>query len=88
MLVVGHLYFVEYCSCKHKFGLDVQAIYNDELQFTWIDFSWPGSTADYMAWITSSLCLDIEHFKDTISPIIKKGFTLVGDNAYVKTEYM
>jgi hypothetical protein len=76
------------CSRKDKYGLNMQAICDDELRFIFIDLSWPGATADYMAWVTSWLCLDIELCQDTELPRIKKGFTLVGDNAYVKTQYM
>ena len=66
----------------------MQAICDDELRFIFIDMCWPGSTADYMAWVTSCLCLDIELSLNSVLPKIKKGLTLIGDNAYVKTEYM
>ena len=76
------------CSRKDKYGLNMQAICDDELRFIYIDLSWPGATADYMAWVTSCMCQEIEHSLGSIMPKIKKGFTLIGDNAYVKTEYM
>ena len=76
------------CSRKDKYGLNMQAICDDELRFIFIDMCWPGSTADYMAWVTSCLCLDIELSLTSVLPKIKKGLTLIGDNAYVKTEYM
>ena len=66
----------------------MQAICDDELRFIFIDLSWPGSTADYMAWVTSCLCQDIENSTNSLIPKIKRGFTLIGDNAYVKAEYM
>ena len=76
------------CSRKDKYGLNMQAICDNELRFIFIDMSWPGATADYMAWVTSCLCLQIESCLGSDVPTIKTGFTLVGDNAYVKTEYM
>jgi hypothetical protein len=66
----------------------MQTICDDELRFIFIDLKWPGSTADYMAWITSDLCQGIEISSGTPLPKIKKGLMFVGDNAYVKTEYM
>ena len=66
----------------------MQAICDDELRFIYRDLSWPGATADYMAWVTSCMCQEIELSLGSIMPKIKKGFTLIGDNAYVKTEYM
>ena len=41
-----------------------------------------------MAWVTSCLCQDIELSLSSIMPKIKKGFTLIGDSAYVKAVYM
>jgi hypothetical protein len=76
------------CSRKDKYGLNMQAICDDELRFLYIDLSWPGSTADYLAWITSSMCQEIELSLTSRLPRLKKGFTLVGDNAYVRTTYM
>jgi hypothetical protein len=43
------------CHRKDKFGMNMQAICDDKLRFIWIDLSWPGCTADYMAWVTSEL---------------------------------
>jgi hypothetical protein len=44
-----------FCGRKDKFGLNMQAICDNHLYFTWINICWPGCTADYMAWITSDL---------------------------------
>jgi hypothetical protein len=74
-----------YCSRKGKFGVNMQGICDDKLRFTWLDISWPGSTADYMAWVTSDLYADIEN---PLKRIILTGFTLLGDNAYVKSSSM
>ena len=47
---------------------------------------WLGSTSDYMAWVTSSLCQKLED--NALTMILLKGMTIVGDNAYVKKLYM
>ena len=39
-----------------------------------------------MAWVTSSLCKMLE--ENDITKKILEGFTIIGDNAYVKTMYM
>jgi hypothetical protein len=70
-----------FCSRKDKFGMNMQAICDHNLRFTWIDICWPGCTADYMAWVTSELYSKIQ----SKNSIIAKGLTLVGDNAYVKS---
>jgi hypothetical protein len=41
---------------------------------------WPAATSDYMAWVTSSLNIELEN---NVGKFIKGG-TLVGDCAYVK----
>ena len=74
------------CHRKDKFGFNLQAICDHKLRFTWIDMQWPGSTSDYMAWVTSDLCMSLE--KNYKTKTILAGYTLVGDNAYVKTPYM
>jgi hypothetical protein len=44
------------CARKDKFGLNMQTICNNKLRFRLIDIIWPGGyTADYIAWVTSSL---------------------------------
>lgn len=73
------------CGRKDKFGFNLQAICDHKLRFTWIDIQWPGSSSDYLAWVTSKLCQDLD--KEN-SNIFYEGATLVGDNAYVKKKYM
>ena len=68
------------CSRKDKFGFNLQAICDHKLRFTWIDIRWPGSTSDYMAWMTSDLCGKLEDN----TGLIMEGKYIVGDNAYVK----
>ena len=71
------------CSRKDKVGLNLQAICDHCLRFTWIDINWPGATSDYMAWVTSDLCHDLE-----ATDLLLEGMCIVGDNAYVKKKYM
>jgi hypothetical protein len=78
-----------FCARKDKFGVNMQAICDNKLRFTWIDISWPGSTADYMAWVTSALYFKIESTKSAVhEAVIKAGYCIVGDNAYVKSSTM
>ena len=77
------------CGRKCKFGVNMQALCDHLLRFRWVDINWPGATADYMAWVTSDLYAKIKSTKDNgESSVIKKGYTIVGDNAYVKSTYM
>ena len=74
-----------YCSRKGKYGINLQAICDDKLQFRWIDIRYPGCASDYIAWDTSELCKQLDyHCEDMIVP----GCTLIGDSAYVKKQYM
>ncbi len=73
-----------FCGRKDKFGLNMQAICDNHLRFTWINICWPGCTADYMAWIMSDLYSMIMNENS----VIYKGLTLIGDNAYVKSMFM
>jgi hypothetical protein len=45
---------------------------------------WSAATSDYMAWVTSSLAMELE---DDMGMLLKGG-TLVGDCAYVKKLFM
>jgi hypothetical protein len=45
---------------------------------------WPAATSDYMAWVTSSLNIELEN---NVGKFIEGG-TLVGDCAYVKKLFM
>jgi hypothetical protein len=74
---------------KDKFSDNMQAICDNKLRFTWIDITWPGSTEDYMAWVTSALHYKIESTKMCVhKAVVKAGYCIVGDNAYVKSSYM
>ena len=71
------------CSRKDKFGLNLQAICDNKLKFIWLDIKWPGATSDYMAWVTTDLCHDLESTDKLV-----KGMCIVGDNAYIKKPYI
>ena len=71
------------CHRKDKFGMNMQAMCDRKLRFTWIDISWPGSTSDYLAWITSGLCQDLDVINHEGNKIVK-GMTIIGDNAYIR----
>ena len=75
------------CWRKDKFGLNMQAICDHKLRIRWIDIRFPGNASDYMAWITSSLCKKLDDSYQ-LPRMIKEGKTILGDNAYIKTEYM
>ena len=74
------------CHRKDKYGFNMQAICDDKLRFVWVDIRWPAATSDFMAWTTSSLCILLED--NTVAKKIIEGFTIIGDNAYVKKMYM
>jgi len=76
-----------HCSRKGKYGWNMQAICDNKLRFYWIDLRWPGRCSDYMAWVTSALSLNINTSEKTSSPLIKKGYSIFGDNAYLKTHH-
>jgi hypothetical protein len=66
----------------------MQAICDNQLNFIWIDISWPGCTADFMAWVTSGLYTKIESTQVlAVNAVIRIGYTILGDNAYVKSTY-
>ncbi len=45
---------------------------------------WPAAASDYMAWVTSSLAIELDN---DVEKLIEGG-TLVGDCAYMKKSYM
>ena len=74
------------CHRKDKFGMNLQAMCDHKLRFIYIDIKWPGSTSDYLAWVTSDLCHDLD--ANTCNKKLLAGMTIVGDNAYIKKKYM
>lgn len=73
------------CHRKDKYSLNMQAICDHKLRFRWIDINWPGASSDYMAWVTSDLCIKLE---EAVHVVIAKGMKLLGDNAYCKRMFM
>ncbi len=49
------------CHQKDKYGLNLQAICDHNLKFTWIEMKWHVATSDYMAWVTSSLAIELDN---------------------------
>ena len=74
-----------HCFRKDKFGVILLAICDDKTRFRWIDIRCPGRSSDYLAWIMSTLP---EQLGDEEKGIILEGMTIVGDNAFVETDYM
>ena len=74
------------CHRKDKYGFNLQAICDHTRRFIWVEMKWPAATSDYMAWVTSALCVALEN--NAITQKILEGFTFIGDNAYVKKPYM
>ena len=72
------------CHRKDKYGMNMQAICDRMLRFLWIDINWPGSSSDYMAWVTSPLY----HNLVSGAQKILEGMTLIGDCAYIKKPFM
>ena len=72
-----------YCGRKKKFGLNLQGICDAKGRFLDISIGHPGSTSDYLAFITSPIWYKLEQ-PGFLSP----GLCLYGDNAYVSSPYM
>jgi len=83
-LECGQTSFHNYRKDKH--GLNLQAICDYTLRIVWAEIKWPAATSDYMDWVTTSLCMALED--NTNTKIILDGFTIIGDNAYVKKMFM
>jgi hypothetical protein len=71
------------CGQKHKFGLHMQAMCDLSGRFLDVSIGHPGSTSDYISFITSPL-----RYKLQQPGFLAPGLHLVGDNAYVNTPYM
>lgn len=74
-----------HCFRKDKFGMNLMAGCDHLCRFRWADLKHPGKTSDYLAFATSPLGLKLE--KDN-NGIVKKGYTMAGDNAWVPREWM
>ena len=73
-----------HCSRKDKYGWNLLAMCDHECKFRWANIKHPGRSSDYLSWRGSGLPAAIEN------GLIKliAGGTMVGDNAFVKAEYM
>jgi hypothetical protein len=71
------------CGRKHKFGVNMQAMCDLRGRFLDVSIGHPGSTSDYLSFITSPLRYKLEK-----PGFLAPGLHLVGDNAYVNTPYM
>jgi len=74
-----------HCFRKDKFGLLLLAGCDHKARFRWADCSHPGIASDYTAWMTSDIA---QKLRDPNQQIMAPGHTIVGDNAFVETNYM
>ena len=72
-----------YYGRKDKFGLSLQGVCDSNGKFMDVSIGHPGSTSDYLAFVTSSL-----HIKLEKTGFLAPGLVLYGDNAYVSNEFM
>ena len=72
-----------YCGRKKKFGFNMQAMCDSEGKFLDVCIAHPGSTSDYLAFVTSPL-----YFKLEDDSFLAPGLAVFGDNAYVANRYM
>ena len=73
-----------FCGRKKKFGLNLQAICDDQHRFIDVNVGHTGATSDYLAYSTSDICKKIEGDTDFIKP----GYSLYGDSAYCNAQHM
>ena len=82
-LQIGERQF--HCWRKDKFGMVLMAGCDSMCRFRWADIRHPGKASDYLAFATSDLGIKLE--KDN-NGIIKPGYTMIGDNAWVPRPWM
>lgn len=71
-----------FCSRKHKFGMNCQAVCDVRGRFLDMSIIYPGSTSDCLAFEGMTLFSDLE------GGILRPGLCLFGDNAYINTLFM
>jgi hypothetical protein len=71
------------CGRKKKCGLNMQGTCDARGSFLDVSISHPGSTSDYLAFMTSPLRHKLEE-----PGFLAPGLVLFGDNAYVNNKYM
>ena len=74
-----------HCARKDKFGMNLMAGFDHKCGFRLADIHHPGLTSDYLAFAISDLGVELE--LNNID-IIKPGYTMVGDNAWVPMPWM
>ncbi len=72
-----------FCSRKHKFGLNCQAVSDCRGRILDVSIRYPGSGSDLLAFEGSKLFQNLE-----TEGFLAPGLCLFGDNAYVNTPYM
>ena len=82
-LRVGERQF--HCARKDKFGMNLMAGCDHMCRFRWANIRHPGLTSDYLAFATSDLGVLLEREGNNI---LKPGYTMVGDNAWVPRLWM
>lgn len=73
-----------FCGRKKKFGIVLQAICDHKRRFLDIDIRHPGSTSDYLAFVTSHIHKELLSNQALLHPDL----TLFGDSAYVNAPFM
>lgn len=71
-----------FCSRKHKFGMNCQAVCDVRGRFLDMSIVYPGSTSDCLAFEGMTLFSDLE------GGILRPGLCLFGDNAYINSIFM
>ena len=81
LVTVGQMKF--FCTRKHKYGINLQAICDHRHRFLDIAMLFGGSSSDLLAFETSPI-----HIKLAEDGFLAPGLCIFGDNAYVNTNYM
>ena len=73
-----------HCARKDKYGVNLLAICDQKKRFRWASVMRPARSSDYLSFTSSLLPRMLENGEIQIRP----GYTLIGDNAFVKKFYM
>lgn len=72
-----------FCGRKMKYGLNMMGVCDSRRRFIWIELNMPGAASDFYAFDQSSLKKKLE-----TEGLLRPGYCLFGDNAYINTPYM
>jgi hypothetical protein len=72
-----------FCGRKHRFGYNMQAVCDAEGRFLSVWINHPASASDFISFLRSKL-----YVKLNTPGYLADGLVILGDNAYVSTEYM